>query len=536
MSLNLTRSTIHDYYLAYELNTWNYLTISVDYSKINFYINLNFFEGYQLISIFEDNINENFYLSDPFNGFEGFMYSIEVYNQPDTFGDYYSLASPKSQTRLSNCNIDEDPTNNCNACPSTCGYGCSKGRCNLCTDDGCFNCIDYNSCINCKNNSSMAQGLCVCNPGFYWSNSSESCEPCSSSCLTCNEFGCLKCGPRYYLFELTCIKCPYACNACTEVCLECLPNATLTGGSCRCNLGFSGPNCSPYYLHANLSVLSYNSVILNFTDGLINDLSESDISIYTENQNLTWSIKKFKSSLYQINIASQVPYPSSEIVITFVNQIISINNAALDTINLYGLLPECPDYEDYITQDTFEKIYDDVTIYYTSTVISISIILSNPVTLWSSINTIQLLSYSVLSGINYPPITQGSLIGLRSYYIFPNFITFFYKGGIGHNFAREKLMGFKTNSIFTNTGKQLTGFSVFIGYFSFLWVYNKIRPSEKVVKKLGQFKYNFFIRFFIQNYLELTNSILLGIFTMNFESIDQILNGIFSILIMVISK
>ena len=131
------------------------------------------------------------------------------------------------------------------------------------------------------------------------------------------------------------------------------------------------------------------------------------------------------------------------------------------------------------------------------------------------------------------------LIGLRSYYLFPNSLTYFYNGGSSITDTHETELDFTSNSVILNNGKQVTAFLFFLFYYFFFYLFSKINFGLKFINEFNhetilEFKYGFFLRFAIQNYLECCISCLLGLYTAMFTTVDLIINFIVAIILGVI--
>ncbi|CAG9316198.1 unnamed protein product [Blepharisma stoltei] len=105
---------------------------------------------------------------------------------------------------------------NCSTCVNT------QGNCQACSDPTHMTAAP--NCA-CPPNSSLVNGNCVCNNGYYYSSNTV-CSPCNSLCQTCNTS-------------------PTACTACTDsthsngppTC-ACPANSVFTNNACVCNTGY----------------------------------------------------------------------------------------------------------------------------------------------------------------------------------------------------------------------------------------------------------------------------------------------------------
>ena len=507
----------------------------------------------------------------------------------------------------------------CISCPSYCLYGCYNGKCNLCNNDVCYSCTNYQNCLQCKPNSSNITSVCACDQKFFFNNTSELCQACKDPCLECNEAGCINCIDSYYLNSQTCYPCPYRCqscinstcdicndvsylinglcycnytytgqfcnvscpdkclvcdNGCTTCinnaelinsacqciqrytgsdcatkcppgclycnngCTQCVSNSILINNTCICNLGFYGENCTEEFLNLTLSTSDKN-IILAFSDILLDDLLSEKLAVTIFDLSYKWSLTKINHYEYCITLIITDPYPLTTAIIELSNNIISIHNALLYETTYLIPLNESSDYQDSLIKSIYKEFYSVAATYVMYGLISLSVIASNPAALWSFINMVQLLCFFHLSSINLPTDIQGILIGLRSYYIFPNAAEYFFNGGRIHSYTHAIELGFTTNSLLLNTGKQATGFLFFNLYFCFFFLLSKIDWKLDFINDLIKsiiigYKYGFFLRFAIQNYLEFCVSFLLGIIFFDFLTFESMGNFIASIIFAVI--
>ena len=131
----------------------------------------------------------------PSNYFKGFLYELRIYNENTPLDQVVSQSCeescsfcPSSECIVS-CDIDERWTgksyNDCGKCGPDClDVGCVRldKRCNLCSDPLCKVCVDYVTCTECLENSSLEEGVCVCNQGYF--NDSGVCTECLDLCET----------------------------------------------------------------------------------------------------------------------------------------------------------------------------------------------------------------------------------------------------------------------------------------------------------------------------------------------------------------
>ena len=156
------------------------------------------------------------------NYFKGFLYELRIYNENTPLDQVVSQSCeescsfcPSSECIVS-CDIDERWTgksyNDCGKCGPDClDVGCVRldKRCNLCSDPLCKVCVDYVTCTECLENSSLEEGVCMCNQGYF--DDSGVCTECLDLCLTCSG---------------------------NSTCDTCVENSSLEEGVCMCNQGY----------------------------------------------------------------------------------------------------------------------------------------------------------------------------------------------------------------------------------------------------------------------------------------------------------
>ena len=537
LQLTLVSST-YSSSLQIPSSIWCFLTISVSSLLSKIYLNMSQQSSSSLPSLFFDPSPLVLYISNSHSSFEGFVYSLDLYNQADLFGSYFNSTCPLVSFCLSACNFNEDPANNCAVCPSECSYGCFEGSCNLCDDQVCYHCNFYDTCLSCRKNSSFQNLKCTCNDGYFWNSTSESCQSCEENCTICSETECLSCIYMYYPIYTQCYACPEKCLSCDDPCTQCIPNASFTSWVCTCDLNYNGVNCSSVILVVATATVDGPNITLVFSDPLSADLTASSIVVEFPDITFTWVVSKVLETEYIIALSSSSEYPSSNGTLNFTGGIISVNNAELVNKSLIISLSESSNYQSATTASVFSAAYSKTSSYAVAGFGAISALHSNPTALWSFINTIQLLCFIPLSNVDLPPEIQGTLVGLRSYNVFPNIFQRFYHGGNTPNNTRAVALGFVSDSVILNAGKEVTSFGIFLCYYFVFYLLSfitcRIEFIRDFVKEtVMEFKYGFFLRFAIQYYLEFCVTCLLAINSAAFANTDEIINFALAVLLTV---
>ena len=141
-------------------------------------------------------------------------------------------------------------------------------------------------------------------------------------------------------------------------------------------------------------------------------------------------------------------------------------------------------------------------------------------------NTAEILVSVMLFNINLYPVLSKFLQGARTISLIPNPFSYFIDETQGVPLSsQENEYGNDTNLLMLNDGVQIFTLLLFIFIFLVLLFLNRIPRCEiKLQRQLKYFKYSFFIRFFIQNYLESLNSTVQGIRNSKFANSIQIVD------------
>lgn len=512
------------------IGSWTYLSISTSLTLISIYADTIQISSSGLITAFKDSSQEEMFISHSDSTFEGFLFSIHIYNQANIHDYFFNNTCPEVDFCLSDCSFTEDPKENCTNCKNSCEYGCYDTRCNLCNDKICYKCPLYGYCMSCLEYAEVVDGKCTCKEKYYYNEELETCEPCPENCRKCENTTCYVCEDGYEINDVSCQVCPIRCLTCNNSCTACIENAYLYNGLCECKLNFYGPDCNTSTLTASLNWYGTDALLLYFSDPLTTDLVFSDILLNIQNINFIWNLEKLDIQKYLIHIEIDSPHEAAKVVLSFIKIIYSTKNAELTTSNLFVGLEESSDNKDLKITKSMQKVYSAAAQYAIAAVTSLSMMNPNPAALWSFINTVQLICFASLSSVPITPETGGILEGLRSYYLFPNVISYFYNSGYPHNKPQATRLGFSNNSIILNNGKQITAFMFFLFYYGIMsllariqWKWNFIRDFIK--ETVIEFKWGFFVRFAIHNFLECCVSCFLAImspkvwnlgFTINF--------------------
>jgi hypothetical protein len=523
------------------LNTWTFLQImnekvqTIDYS-MTCLINSQYLQkiyhfdhDFLLDSSSFSRFSIGSYLKSPtFAVFKGFFYEIKIYNS--YISSFYRCEKCEFCTStgkcLPSCSIDEFwSINECKSCHPNCKKGCknAKPSCNLCEDDLCYTCPSLKNCSKCIENAEKVKSKCSCKFSYYYN---------SSDCVYCS---------KGYVKNNICFNCEELCLECTENnCLKCKENSSLSKNLCICDLGFmfslNSSTCVPVELSLNVSTSVSNWIYLDFSEELKKNLTESDLVL-----------KNLKKIPFELKIYSKTRFvvipeikDESSGVLSCPYEIVSKRNGVIRGFS-YNLSFTPVEKERETDIERQVRHFSSKLVSY-STYAAASIIMVNPTpaSLWSFINSVQMLIYIYMFDIDLDERTSGFLIGLRNYNMFPNFFEFLgFNFGQPHHFPKALKLGYKTNSVMINVGEWISCFVFFICfYFVIFGLYTllskgKLRTSKInsfLLEKIKSYKYGFFIRFWIQGYIEFLISCFLAIYSVDLKIVEQALNFYFSLL------
>ncbi|CAG9335195.1 unnamed protein product [Blepharisma stoltei] len=470
-----------------------------------------------------------------YNYYQGFIYTIQIFsiikpvNSLSTvFCTENCSVCPTNQICIPNCKINEywsgPGYNVCYHCNIKCTKSCRDWRdtCSLCNNLLCRDCTDYSNtgCITCKDNA-INPDSCLCDVNYVLDPS--------------NNSTCVPIGPGGYRGQDGIFyPCPKLCSTCESLtkCTACVLNASLISDLCYCNLGYNGTTACTYILFsAKISVLSDNSIYLTFSDTLTNNLTASNLTIKIGNQEVSYKIEQINGTCYYISLKiKEVITKGTLVALEFLNlkETKSVSNGILNSseisaaLNAYDPAPYSATIESISSQaETGSK-----TIV--SGAVALSFINPSPSGLWSIMNTLQILSYLTLSGIPLSSKMNSFLNNLNSFSIFPNIFTYFIDENEGSTpYSQAEEFGYDSDLILIIQGNDFTLILASLLAFPIVLFFSRCSHrwiSKKFTKTLKNYQYAFYLRFWIQCYLELGAAASIGFITAGHKNITQITN------------
>ncbi|CAG9335174.1 unnamed protein product [Blepharisma stoltei] len=481
-----------------------------------------------------------------YNFYQGFIYTIQIFNTAKSISSLSTTSCiepcsvcPISQACIPNCKINEywsgPAYNKCYNCNIKCKKTCRDWRstCSLCSNLLCDVCTDYSAsgCSACKEYA-INPDSCICDINYVLDASN------NSSCIPLEAGGFRDPNGIFY-------PCPNYCTICESLtkCSACVENASLINNLCYCNIGYNGTkNCILVPFSAKLSVLSDNSLYLTFSDSLAKKLTTNDFTIkIAKLGNISYKIEEVNNTCYYITIKITEEVSKGTLAtLEFLNltEVRSVSNGLLNSseisasLNSYDPAPYSPTIAAVSSQ---AETIAQTTV---ALVAALSIINPNPSSLWSMMNTLQILSYLTLSGIPLSKKISAFLNSLNSFNLFPNAFIYITNKDEGKTpYSQAKEFGFDTDLILLNTGNDFTlilasflAFPIilFFSQCSFRWI------GKKFMKTVKAYQFAFYLRFWIQCYLELGAAASIGLITFGFNNITQIANFLICIAIYIL--
>ncbi|OMJ75454.1 hypothetical protein SteCoe_25423 [Stentor coeruleus] len=462
---------------------------------------------------------------------KGFFYKIQLLNSINPL--FYS------DLNLPSCLFSQYIENSqCINCSFSCGSKFSCRHKNSCLLSYSQNCQNYyglgdQDCISCSNGGS---------PPFC----------CSLHCKKCSKDKCEECEKGFSLSDGNCYnhemfynkpyrknnECPEYCEICSENgCDQCIGNRHYEQNLCICNYGYSGNLCQTKILMLYMTISNDNIIFLQFNEDLFIGINEDDLVVLSQQRNIDFYVSTVNKSKYAIYVIGRKDIKlDEEVKIIVIREIVSISFLWLAeknyTVVLKGLVSdEDKDKDDDGYYDFFYTCSNSFMMVFLWTTLIFAVICSNFQAFWAMLSYVQLMSFMYLISIPFPSRTKAVILGLRKYYMLPNFFSYFpMYDGYKHDYSRVSDLGMHTNSLVENIGGILSALFCFIVLFNVAktlhWgISNYSKGNDKLVKALkmftNSFKYNFYIRFTIQVYMELLVSGFLAIFSVSVSIVSQ---------------
>ena len=408
----------------------------------------------------------------------------------------------------------------CSTCDLSCRtcFGTSPTQCIECAPG-----VGYNSTTH----------LCeVCTQGQYFGNNA--CNQCNSECATCDNYiQCLSCYDTRKQLNATghcnlvcrenqvlvgdvCYNCTSLCERCGDrkACVNCVENASASNGECTCNIGYGIYNntCAPRYFDAVLTVnlvAGYNKILISFTEAPEFPLGFSDFNISVgENSasGIEFYVKDIQDYSFRLAFYEEILGGTQVIVTILASPLYSSSNSQLSNYLLEGQLYSFSPNKMNPSVQGMAKSAAAISQVAVTTSIGAAIV-SNPAAAWALINSIQIVAYLPISSNPLTPGIQAFCTGIGAYNLMPNLMAYIFKvNDTSPPYLEAGNYGINTSVFWINMGPNITAFLGCLVVMPVVYLLSKIKIA-KIAMRFGDilknYKFGFFLRFWIQCYLDI---------------------------------
>ena len=372
-----------------------------------------------------------------------------------------------------------------------------NGSCELCNKEceclpsqGCAKCISRNSYIT-------DQGNCACEKG-YWNSSLlvevDSCKECPKTCKLCNDWNfCIECKNNSIIHNGTCV---------------CTRGFTLVSNICEPKVFSAILKISDNYdikihfeetlferLTKNDFILFINNASVSFK--LEEEKERTDYLIKPDyrisRKKVFVSIEIVKKNIYSISMSLLTDYLFESIV----------------TIDETILLEQ--KYKKQATKAKYQASVGCTSVIFLSLGISLSIF--DPSSFFNFLNIAEILYSFYLFNIEMNPVTREFLLGLRYHKSIPNLFNYILASSTKSKTSKKlKKFGYLTSSFLLNIGVHLSSLFILIAaeiFVRILGISNYFR--SKILNIQKELEFSAFIRFWIQTFYEMSVTIIVSL-------------------------
>ena len=267
----------------------------------------------------------------------------------------------------------------------------------------------------------------------------------------------------------------------------------------------------PVNFYSNLTTEENNSLNIEFSEDLEMPLSKDKLKVELENKTIgyTYSLKELSLNNYRITLNFKSFVSEGEIVkVEFTTQILSTSNYTLTNNTLEAKLQKY-DLAGIQTRQAREQVQSLIAGTGTITAFS-SLVSRKPSTLWTLMNTLEILSYIALSSNPLTPRIRGFFEGIDLLESFRAYLDYALKALTGSD-SRSYFSKFSSSLFMVTAATNLAVLVVLLVAWPFIWLVSKTFTSaeETLQNWLKEYKYNVFIRYWIQCYLDLVIACLI---------------------------
>lgn len=269
---------------------------------------------------------------------------------------------------------------------------------------------------------------------------------------------------------------------------------------CECNhFSVFRAGFSTRKFYASFLVDSDNVGTLSFTEELSSDLSKKQFELSVQDIDFNYKLSKVNTTHYEIKFAFEQIVPEDQPVeLLFKELLYSKNQSVLGELKYDSKLSKYkPDIFGWVSVFSLAMLGLNIAS---------SIARMNPSSIWTFLNTIILLSYIPLSSIPISERVSEFLSGFELEIIpIPNIFDYTLDYSYENPHPKALEFGIDTKLFLINTGEILTIFSANLLLIPFAWLLSRCKCKKihkSFSKLLKNYQYGFFLRFWIQGYLD----------------------------------
>ena len=449
------------------------------------------------------------------------------------------------------CKTCQEPV--CETCHK--GFYLSDSQCLPC-DKSCKTCQgpEDSDCTSCGAGlPKLVQGKCECGLGTYLKveGNDMSCEPCGDLCGTCfgpSDLECLtcryedmvldgsscRCFEGFYLDQGSCLSCGNVldvsefnctctyndCGLCEIECLACLNSSNVSYLDCKSLGDGSFSTCMCLYpkekLYVKISISFDNLVTILFTKPLETNLTKSDFQVTDKNalNNLSFELIFVSNVEYKLYLVESVLGGGIEkVVISFKGNIYSVFGDQLENSVIEIHLFRNEKGENIKVKRNKNIARNGIFVGAVGSLV-VSVITNDYSCLFNFLNFAEVYASISLFDISIQDELTSFLANLRIQRSFSNIFK-----SIQNDDSKKYLnkvftrYGFESRSIIINSGPVFTTLFIMIIVYTLYkrlpyFLFNNYSLMALIRTQL---EYNFFIRFWIQIFFEISLTSLYGI-------------------------
>ena len=400
----------------------------------------------------------------------------------------------------------------------------------MCSGPGASQCLSCsepyhlsidNKCVTCS------YGLYY-GTGGYCVNCPSDCTTCSSAtvCLTCsnpakstNRYGkCVypKCAKGTYRAGNACLPCHSTCRECSPSatsCSTCVKNAHLsTSSDCECNSGYieATNSCEPMSaVSGAVAPVSNTELQLTLNSTIPGGITAQDLSLSIPGLNFTWSVTQEGNSTYSIQLHFDTPPTKAQLAemkIAFAKRLSNLNAPNVQSLTLSSLSPSHVRVNGTAPRSALSSQSSRVAQGAVGVGLLSGFLSGHMSSAWCLINTIQILLYAPMMNFTFTDDVSGFLSGLMSYNFIPNPVQYTNYTTESPSLQYAVDFGYDSDSILVNDGNTLL--MIVLGLLAYP-TYKQLSRTHILVlaqyfrKKHEQLRFSYFVRAWIEMYLEI---------------------------------